>query len=424
MTLSLRVRVLMFVVAAAIIFPETQVQAQYAEQIISDGAIHYWRFEETDTSQPAKDEIPDQAANGDIPAQSNNPGTYEGGVTLGHASAFPALGKAAHFDEQNGTHVLLDDPQHPGNSISIEAWVLLEGDHTVGFSPIVARWDGSYELDVNHTGQGGELDFVIRNDFNEFFDPHSDGPMEVDEWHHVVGIFAGESDGGDGTGIVYLDGERQIDFEGSGDLQDAGGDDGSWYIGRTRKSDSNFAWLGLIDEVAIYPFELTEEQIANHIALAMGPVRTSGDFNGNGELDASDIDSLSAEVRAGTNNLEFDVNSDGSVNSADRSFWVADLKVSWFGDANLDGLFNSSDLVTVFSVGKFETGETAGWAEGDWDGDAVFGTGDLVAAFSDAGFEVGKRPSAAVVPEPTLAFTTWLTICLVVAGFRKRAATK
>jgi hypothetical protein len=373
----------------------------YSEQVIADGAIHYWRFEETETSQPAKDEIPDRPAQGTVPAQTNNPGTYEGGVTLGHDSAHPALGKAAHFDEQNGTHVALGDPQHPGNSITVEAWVLLESEHTVGFSPIFARWDGSYELDVNHAGQGGELDFVIRNDANAFIDPHGDGPMTTDEWHHVVGIFAGESDGGGGTGIVYLDGERQIDFEADGDLQDLGGDDGRWYIGRTRQPESNFAWLGLIDEVAIYPFELSEEQINNHIALAQRPVTVSGDFNADGMIDLADIELLSAEVRAGTNQAQFDLTGDGSVNQLDRSEWVIDIKNTWFGDANLDGLFNSGDLVTVFQEGKFETPDAATWLQGDWNGDGLFSSGDLVTAFQDGGYEAGPRPVPAAVPEPT-----------------------
>jgi hypothetical protein len=382
--------------------------ATYAEQVIADGAIHYWRMEETATDQPAKDEI------SGVAGQTNNPGVYEGGVELQRDSAFPALGKAAYFDEQPGTHINLGTPQHPGDSISVEAWVLLESDHTVGFSPIIARWDGSYELDVNHQGQGGELDFVIRNTNNDFIDPHSSEPMTTDEWHHVVGIFHGESDGGEGTGIVYLDGERQIDFPFGGDLQDAGGDDGSWYIGRTRAADSPFTWLGLIDEVAIYPFALTEAQIDNHIALAQAAAGRTGDFNGSGQLDAADIDALSAEVRAGTNTPSFDVTGDNQVNEQDRVAWVHTLSKTWFGDANLDSLFNTSDLVTVFQVGKYEAGQQAGWGEGDWNGDALFNTGDLVTAFQDGGFEAGPRPALAVVPEP--AGTTALAAAAAVAG--------
>lgn len=52
------------------------------------------------------------------------------------------------------------------------------------------------------------------------------------------------------------------------------------------------------------------------------------------------------------------------------------------GDSNLDGAFDSSDLVAVFTAAKFETGRSATWAEGDWNRDGFFNTSDLVTAFS------------------------------------------
>jgi hypothetical protein len=53
------------------------------------------------------------------------------------------------------------------------------------------------------------------------------------------------------------------------------------------------------------------------------------------------------------------------------------------GDANRDGVFNSSDLVLIFGAGKYqnETLGNARWEEGDWDGDQKFTTTDLVYAF-------------------------------------------
>ena len=56
-----------------------------------------------------------------------------------------------------------------------------------------------------------------------------------------------------------------------GTLQDAGGDNGLWYIGTTRGPASNFNCNGLIDEVAIYPRALTEGEISEHIRLASVP---------------------------------------------------------------------------------------------------------------------------------------------------------
>ncbi len=122
-----------------------------------------------------------------------------------------------------------------------------------------------------------------------------------------------------------------------------------------------------------------------------------GDYDGNRILDAVDLDVLSEAIRSGKTDTQFDLNRDGSVDDGDRSTWVVDLKMTYFGDANLDGEFSSSDLVSVFAVGKYESGEDAGWSEGDWNGDGLFGSSDFVAAFADSGYEKGRRNLA--VPE-------------------------
>ena len=124
----------------------------------------------------------------------------------------------------------------------------------------------------------------------------------------------------------------------------------------------------------------------------------TGDYNENGELDAGDLDLQAAGIQAG--DLAFDLNGDGATDFNDRLAWVRDGKSTWIGDANLDGEFNSSDFVSVFTAGLFETGLAARWGEGDWNGDGVFSSGDFVAAFTDGGFELGPRV-AANVPEPT-----------------------
>ena len=58
------------------------------------------------------------------------------------------------------------------------------------------------------------------------------------------------------------------------------------------------------------------------------------------------------------------------------------------GDSNLDGLFDSSDLVTVFQSAEYEDDidGNSTWAEGDWNGDGDFTTQDLVFAFQTASY--------------------------------------
>ena len=200
---------------------------------------------------------------------------------------------------------------------------------------------------------------MIRNDLGDFLHPASLDPIETDNWHHVAAVFAGESDGGDGTGIVYLDGVAGDPFDGGGDLQDAGGDDQRWYIGRTRTPTSGYAWMGLIDEVAIYPVALTEQQILNHIALAP---QTGG--GGVGPLQA--------------------------------------------GDANQDLKFDQLDLVQVQIAAKYLSGQAATWGDGDWNGapggtvgsppagDSRFDQKDIIAALAAGKYLTG--PYLAVKP--------------------------
>jgi hypothetical protein len=126
----------------------------------------------------------------------------------------------------------------------------------------------------------------------------------------------------------------------------------------------------------------------------------AGDFNGNGQLDAADIDILSQHISVETNDASHDLTGDELVNGDDLNYWVKELRGSWHGDANLDGEFNSGDLVTVFQAGRFETGESATWAQGDWNADRFFNTSDIITAFEAGGYDAGMQPAVHAVPEP------------------------
>jgi hypothetical protein len=128
----------------------------------------------------------------------------------------------------------------------------------------------------------------------------------------------------------------------------------------------------------------------------------AGDFDNDGSLTAADIDLLSAEVRGGANPAAFDLNNDGLVDAADRTLWVEELKNTYFGDANLDGTFDSGDFVVVFTFGQYEDGIAGNstWGTGDWNGDSDFDSGDFVTAFQAGGYEIGPRAAVSAVPEP------------------------
>lgn len=108
---------------------------------------------------------------------------------------------------------------------------------------------------------------------------------------------------------------------------------------------------------------------------------TNADFDGDGDVDANDIDLLSNGIKQA--DLRFDLNQDGTADVLDRDFLITQHLNTSLGDSNLDGVFDSGDLVNVFTAGVYEDNvpNNAGWSEGDWDGDGEFTTADLVAAF-------------------------------------------
>ncbi|MEZ6114991.1 MAG: hypothetical protein R3C28_00215 [Pirellulaceae bacterium] len=81
---------------------------------------------------------------------------------------------------------------------------------------------------------------------------------------------------------------------------------------------------------------------------------------------------------------------DGSINL--RHVPGTTIGNRFAGDANGDGVFNSSDLAFVFQAGRYESGESATFDQGDWNGDGAFDSADLVAVFQRDTFVFDAKP--------------------------------
>ena len=174
----------------------------------------------------------------------------------------------------------------------------------------------------------------------------------------------------------------------NGTLEDFDGDDA--IVNDANTCNTNFTGVIELTEGVIYDFETIHREAGGNagvqVLMALGDqiedpnanlwnllqvqddVGVVGDYNGNGLLDAGDLD-LHASVGIANQDLAYDANSDGVVDVADRVVWTNDLKNTWMGDSDLNGVFDSSDFVLVFGEGKYETGDAATWGQGDWDGD-------------------------------------------------------
>lgn len=117
----------------------------------------------------------------------------------------------------------------------------------------------------------------------------------------------------------------------------------------------------------------------------------TGDLNSDGVVDTLDIDHLCSAIR--NSDILLDQNGDGQVNTEDLATFVFTTLHSTYGDVNLDGTFNSGDLVLIFQANEYEDAveNNSTWSEGDWNCDGDADTNDLVIAF-----QTGDYSEAAV----------------------------
>lgn len=352
--------------------------ASYEQEVMADNPFVYYRFDETEGTV-AKDS-----------SGRGHDGSYVD-VELGQASAAAALGTAIRL---NGASSLVDVPAlgFESDQFTIETW--LNVDYILGacctsvFSP--EGWNTGW---VHYNlGEPGRIEFALNGGGpNDRWTDADALPLE--EWAHVVSVYNFDEEihtyvngeevdmtppGFDSPQTVTLTAEAQI---------------GAW-------QNSRFL-AGAMDEFAIYDTALTPQRVLAHFNARNASV--AGDFDGDALLSEADINLLSDEVRKGTNTASFNLDADPAVNGADRDVWVNTLKKTYYGDSNLDGQFNSSDFVAVFSKGEYEdlTATNSTWGDGDWNGDGDFDSSDFVTAFQAGGYEQGPRAAVMTVPEPS-----------------------
>ena len=185
---------------------------------------------------------------------------------------------------------------------------------------------------------------------------------------------------------VYLNGQRSLGFRVEGSDWPLLTESSDLFIGA--RSDVFDFFGGLVDDVWLFDEALDEFSIRSVMRGTYGIL--PGDFNTNGQLDVDDLNRLTDAVTNNSQDMNFDIDGNRLVESNDRNVWIHALKQTYLGDANLDGLFDSGDLVAVFQGGEFEddVAHNSTWDEGDWDGDGDFGTEDFVVAFVDGGYEI------------------------------------
>ena len=86
-------------------------------------------------------------------------------------------------------------------------------------------------------------------------------------------------------------------------------------------------------------------------------------------------------IHESKSDASFDVNFDGEINHIDLETLLRVDFGSRSGDVNLDGRFDTRDLVQVFQTGLYEKdSSSSAWSHGDWNCDGRFDSSDLVTA--------------------------------------------
>ena len=136
----------------------------------------------------------------------------------------------------------------------------------------------------------------------------------------------------------------------------------------------------------------------------------------------ADINLLFEQLRADVPDLAFDLTGDGQVDAADRARLVLEILGTTYGDANLDRVFDSSDLLQALQSAEYEDGVPGNstWEDGDWDGDGEFTSGDLVLAFQTQSMIAPPPPAAIASPSVDAAFASLLSAALADGGAKER----
>jgi hypothetical protein len=237
---------------ALMVVPSAMAGAQYQATILGDGPIGYWRLGESQTAGIATD----------ISGSGRN-GVYTRTVVSGVPGAIAGdPDTAATFDGlTTGVNVpaLGTDGFNFTNSFSLEAWVINQGQGSLNSasSPlgrIVSRgWPGMFGYGWGILASNG-MRFTTFG-VKDFDSSQTVVPMDG-AWHYVVVVFDSTN-----TANFFLDG---VQTDAISDVNPVRTTALDLWIGRNPASTAEEFFNGNIDEVAIYNFELSSDQIAAH----------------------------------------------------------------------------------------------------------------------------------------------------------------
>lgn len=212
-----------------------------------DGLVAHWDFE----SLPDPNMLVDVSGNGYTGVfyrtSGTDPNVAAGNMIAGSQAADLTAGDA--YWEIPNSYSSTGEPNFAdlATGMTVAAWVKIS-DSSINAPVIVGNGLDGWRFGVNI----GFFNFVcldIGFDLN--------GPSAYDgQWHHVVGVF----DGYNSQGLIYVDGEQRASAAiPRGTLLSRGDDYPHLQVGN--RGDADRPWKGMIDDIQIYNYPLTAEEI-------------------------------------------------------------------------------------------------------------------------------------------------------------------
>ncbi len=223
---------------------------RYSSLVMADNPMAYWRLDETNGTTA-------------FDAAGGHDGAYSGAVTLGAGGVLPGIADSgAHFSGGNA-QVPFSATLNPSGPFSVELWV--KPDDINIYVPICSQFR-------NGNARDGWC-FYMENDADSF-ETHlgnnsgvshyaygQGGPLKPNYWYHLVEVW-------DGVNTSTLYSENQI--VGQNTQVALGGT----YVPNPSaplligvRNGGSFPIHGVLDEVALYNYALTTDQISNHWSI-------------------------------------------------------------------------------------------------------------------------------------------------------------
>ncbi len=158
---------------------------------------------------------------------------------------------------------------------------------------------------------------------------------------------------------------------------------------------------GVGDPFYNMPLEDLDGDTGTHLPseyVVIHSVLRNGDTDEDDNLDADDIDTL--YDNAGATDILYDIALDhGTSDAGDVDALVRDIFFTEYGDGNLDGKVNPTDLADLTLNWL---GSNKGWADGDYNGDGLVNPTDLAELTLNWLFDngLGAQTAPATIPEP------------------------